>query len=170
MVVLELVDPWRDFVMLKRALMFLFVTLVVGVGGAALAPEPVSAACEDPFLTFKPWYTGLTKNDADCTMKTPGVDEDNDGKPDSGDIIITVFVWAIILNILNILFGLVGYLALGFIIYGGFLYVLARGDTGRIAKGKRTVISAIVGLIICILASLISSTVVTIITEATGAA
>ena len=79
---------------------------------------------------------------------------------------LRLVVWIIILNVLGMLFTLVAYLALGFIIFGGYLYVLARGDPGRIAKGKRTVVSAVVGLIISILASLIVNTIVTIITRA----
>ncbi|MCL1839679.1 pilin [Candidatus Saccharibacteria bacterium] len=148
--------------MIKHLLMIIMVVITVGLGVGLLSPTPASALtdddCQTSFLTFRPWYYNLVKAQGDkCVIKTP-----------QGDGEVAGFVWAIVLNILNILFNLVGYLALGFIVYGGYLYVLARGDPGRIAKGKRTVISAVVGLIICILASLIVSTIVGVITEAMG--
>ena len=116
--------------------------------------------CDRYFLGFPAWHNGLDREEGSCNIVASFEDEDG--------IDMRRFVWIIVLNGLGMLFTLVAYLALGFIIYGGYLYVLARGDPGRIAKGKRTVISAIVGLIICILASLIVNTIVTIITRAAG--
>jgi hypothetical protein len=145
--------------MIRKILATILITTFAWAGFALLTPTPVSAACDSSFMGFRPWYYGITKG-ADCTIMTPGVGGTN-------DIDLTTFVWTIILNVLSILFGVVGYLAIGFLIYGGFMYVLARGDPGRIAKGKNTVIRAIIGLIICILASLISALIVNIITGAT---
>ena len=85
------------------------------------------------------------------------------------EITLTVLIWGIVLNILNVLFSLVGYLALGFLVFGGYQYILARGDPGKVAKGKKTITAAITGTIICILASLIVSTIIEIITGAVGA-
>ena len=73
------------------------------------------------------------------------------------------------LNIVSILSGIVGYLAIGFLIYGGYLYIMARGDASRISKGKNTIIRAIIGLVICIMATVISGLIVNIITSAVGA-
>jgi len=143
---------------MKKILMVIMVVAVSVFGVGMLSPTPVMAGCDDSFLTFPPWYRGLTK--ADCSLVKPKVDGG------VGDIELATFVWIIILNILAILFSLVGYLALGFVIFGGYLYVMARGDSSRIVKGKKTVISALVGLVICILASLAVHTIVTIITEA----
>ncbi|MDR3298132.1 MAG: pilin [Candidatus Nomurabacteria bacterium] len=145
---------------MKKLLITFLIATIAWAGFGLLSPTTASAAsCDDSFLGFRPWYYGITK-DPDCTLKVPGVNGGN-------DIELSVFIWAIILNALSILFGIVGYLAIGFLIYGGFMYVMARGDPSRIAKGKNTVIRAIIGLIICILASLISSLIVNIITEAT---
>ena len=148
--------------MIKKLIITAFIAAISWTGFALLSPTPVSADCNDSFMGFRPWYYGLTQSDTDCTLKVPGVS--NSSQPN--DVDLTVFVWAIILNILAILFGVIGYLAIGFLIFGGFTYVMARGDPGRIAKGKNTVIRAIIGLVICILASLISGLVVNIITEA----
>lgn len=146
---------------MKKFFTTILIAVIAWAGFGILTPATTSAACDDTFLTFRPWYYGLV-NEPDCEFKKISVDG-------TGEIELTAFIWAIILNALSILFGAVGYLAIGFLIYGGYLYVMARGDSGRIAKGKNTVIRAIIGLVICILASLISSLIVNIITEATHA-
>ena len=147
------------------------IVLVLAIVMASLAPalllpgsgEMVSAAGEDcapTFMGFRPWYYGLT--DADCNIVEPKQDG-------STGITFEGFVWTIVLNVASILFGIVGYLAIGFLIYGGYLYVLARGDAGRAAKGKTTIIRAIIGLVICIMATVGSSLIVNIITSTLGA-
>ena len=63
---------------------------------------------------------------------------------------------------LNVTFDLtlaVGYIALGFVIYGGYLYIMSQGDPSRMAKGKKTLMSAIIGTIIAMLASVAVNTV-----------
>lgn len=156
---------------MKKLLITILIAVTAWAGFSMLSPAPVSAAppCNDrTFLTFYPWYRGLVNEDENCTFKKVGVETGVSGDP-TPDITLSAFIWTIILNILSIMFGIIGYLAIGFLIFGGYLYVLARGDPGRIAKGKSTVIRAIIGLIVCILASLISNLIVTIITEATHA-
>jgi len=51
--------------------------------------------------------------------------------------------------------SLVGGTAMLFIIYGGFLLVLAAGDPSRIRKGKEYVTYAVVGLVVAVLALVI---------------
>ena len=53
-----------------------------------------------------------------------------------------------IANIVKTALGLVGALALAFIVYGGFLYITAAGDTKQIDKGKTVIIYAIIGIIV----------------------
>ena len=149
--------------MIKRLLMTIMVVLTVSLGAGMLSPTPVAAEdnCNRSFLGIPglvSWHNGLEK-DAKCNISSSNFSEEK----------FVGSVWAIVLNILSLLFAIVGYLALGFVVYGGYLYVLARGDPTRIAKGKRTVISALIGLVICILAALIINTIVSIITGAVGA-
>ena len=124
-------------------------------------PPNTGSDCDKPFITFSPWHKGLRRSPHPACNILPDNFSTEAGFQRS--------VWIIILNIVSMLFGLIGYLALGFVIYGGYLYVLARGDPSRIAKGKQTVIRALTGLVICILASLISGAIVGIIAGAVGA-
>ena len=48
---------------------------------------------------------------------------------------------------------LIGVISAGFIIYGGYQYMLSVGDSSKMAKAKVTITNAVVGLIIAIIAS-----------------
>lgn len=52
----------------------------------------------------------------------------------------------------NVMFILVGALAVIMIIYSGIQYVISAGDSGKVAKAKNTLTYSIVGLIIAFLA------------------
>jgi len=113
---------------------------VATAGGATLAvatPSNAFAACNDRLLTFPAWYKGLTE--ADCTIKSPTA---AGGLP--------TFIWTIALNILEMMLQLVGYLAVGFLIRGGFKYMTSVGDPGETAKAKKIVMDAVIGLVISI--------------------
>ena len=108
-------------------------------------------------LGFRPWYKGLVvRSNGKCEV----------GRPVGGDDAMTVYVWTIILNVLIDIFSAVGFLAVGFIVYGGFFYIQSGGDPGKVAKGKKIIMAAVIGLIIVILASVISNTVITILQQA----
>ena len=58
-------------------------------------------------------------------------------------------------NIKTILEGIIGIMAIFcviFVIVGGVQYLSSAGDASKVEKGKKTIIYAIVGLIICALA------------------
>lgn len=61
--------------------------------------------------------------------------------------------------LVEISLGIVGILSIAFIIYGGFQYITSRGNEEQASAGKKTLTSAIIGLVIVIL----SFTIVTVI-------
>jgi hypothetical protein len=63
-------------------------------------------------------------------------------------------------NILRIVFGIAGALALLMVILAGFKYITSAGDPQSVAKAKNTLIYSIIGLAVCILAEVIVSFVV----------
>lgn len=81
--------------------------------------------------------------DAD-TLGIPGVDLDNEA-------------WQ---NILNVIFLIVGALATIFIVIGGARFVFAAGSPDQIEKAKKTILYAVVGLIVTIVASVIVNFIV----------
>lgn len=106
-----------------------------------VAQADTCGANDSNFLSFPTWYRNLT-----C---------DSEGHVDLqgesiGDVVVIVA-----LNIVDIVLRLLSIAAIGFIIYGGILYLIARGEPANVAKGKATITHAIVGLIIGIASSAI---------------
>lgn len=130
---------------------FLAIALAITAGGGLLATVPVAAhaSCEKPILTFPVWYHGLVNGD--CSMKSPA---------DVGGL--SVYIWTIVLNIIDILLQLVGYLSIFFIIYGGFQYLTSAGAADGTVKGRKTIANAVIGLIL----SIVSVAIVTFVAGA----
>lgn len=89
-------------------------------------------------LTLKPWYDGLTKDD--CSIKDPGSGADSQAN----------FIWKIVLNIVDDLLQLIGYTTVGYIMYGGFLMMTSNGAPDKAAHGRKTIMSAAIGLVIAL--------------------
>ena len=113
---------------------------VASFGGATLAvatPQSAYAACNERLLTFPAWYKGLV--DGNCMVKNP---TDVGGVPQ--------FIAKIAFNVIEFMLQLVGYLAVGFIITGGFKFLTSTGSPEDIAKSRKTILNAVIGLIISI--------------------
>lgn len=62
--------------------------------------------------------------------------------------------------VLTIVFGIVGALSLLTMTIGGFKYITSQGDSQAVAKAKNTIIYALVGLLVSILATAIVTFVI----------
>lgn len=90
-------------------------------------------------LTLLPaWYKGLTCND----HGTPQIGTGENGLRD--------FIFKIILNLIEAMLYIVGYIALGMIIWGGFKYMLFGDNSGGVEGAKKTIQNAVIGLVISI--------------------
>ncbi|MBO4812765.1 hypothetical protein J5491_01300 [Candidatus Saccharibacteria bacterium] len=110
-----------------------------------VASTPVSAAqyvdvgdCSDSFAGLTSWCYGVGDIHDEETLKTN--------------------IWTIAANIAADITVLAAYLVLGFVIYGGYLYLLSGGDTTKVANGKKTIANAFIGLAIVLLANVIFNT------------
>jgi hypothetical protein len=65
----------------------------------------------------------------------------------------------IVVRIVNFFIFILAAVSVGFIVYGGYLFVTDNGDGNNAGKGKKIVINAIIGLVV----ALISFTVVTLV-------
>lgn len=124
--------------------------------GTSMMTQPVWAdgpegSCGGNFLGFYPWHEGLCEGGEIvkvCEGESCG----------EGEMSLTTFVWTIVLNISFDLSLAAGYLAVGLVIYSGYLYMMAQGDPGRAAKGKKSLTNAIIGLIITMGATVVVNT------------
>lgn len=117
--------------------------------GTAMAASGFGGSCgtqTKDFLGFKPWYDSLCVAGTDKVAQPKNTDE------------LKTFVWIIVLNVLFDLSLAVGYLAIGFIVYGGYLYIMSQGDPSKVAKGKKTLTAAVIGMTIALSASVLVNT------------
>lgn len=118
--------------------------VIIGSFGASMAFPSTSFAesneCDKKgrILTLKPWYDGLTKGD--CSIKDIGSDADSQAN----------FIWRVVLNIVDDLLQLIGYTTVGYIMYGGFLMMTSNGVPDKAAHGRKTIMSAAIGLVIAL--------------------
>lgn len=123
----------------KTALLLaLFAFVMVAPISALSTPQPASAACDARFLGMPAWYRGDVISNNDCTIKGPKA-------TDTG---LSTYIWAIVLNIIEIALWLVGYIAVGMIIYGGFMYITNGSEPQAVAKAWHTILQAMIGLVI----------------------
>lgn len=109
---------------------------------AATAPvvSAVSATkCSDSdnLLGMPAWYRGII-NTTDCSIKGP--DATKTGLSD--------FIWKIVLNIIQIALVAMIYVAVFFILYGGFQFITGGSNPSMIEKGRKTILNAVIGLVI----------------------
>lgn len=152
---------------MKKILSFLIMVFMCGVMVTAVAPmnEVVAASpsksdkCTKTFFGMRPWYAGLTESkDGNCVIKWPV----KEGKKADGDQ-MAAFIWKIILNISADVSLMVGYVAIGFVIYGGFKYIMSTGEPGKVTEAKKMITNALIGLIIAVLATVIVNTILVVL-------
>lgn len=65
--------------------------------------------------------------------------------------------------ILNWIYGFVGVVAVGYILYSAVLFILSKGDAAKAKQAKNGIYYAIAGLVIVMLAAVITNTVAGIV-------
>lgn len=99
--------------------------------------QPVYAACNDRMLTFPAWFKGLTNSK--CDIKSP--------KSVGG---LQPFIFIIVGNVLEILLQAVAYISVGYILYGGFTYLTVASDANKVARARKMIQNAVIGLVLSI--------------------
>lgn len=144
-----------------KKLLSIITVYVVAIAATLLISIPAFAidnpTCDKGFLGFTPWYAGLTEGSPECKLEQPCA-----GSKCAKETMAT-FVWTIVMNVISDLFVASGYICVGFIIYGGFTYIISQGSPTGIEKGKKTITNAIIGLVIAILATAIVNTIKAVI-------
>ena len=109
------------------------------------AASPVANAAtkcdkQGMILTLKPWYYGVTNvgKDGKCTIKSPGTNITSQRK----------FFARVTLNIIEDLLQVAAYVTVAYIIMGGFRYMTSAGAPDQAAKAMKTILHAVIGLVI----------------------
>lgn len=124
----------------------------IGVPQQAFAANK-GADCEKSILGIPPWYRGLTNMDDKCSLKGP---DDVGG--------ISNYIWRIVLNGIEMALVIAAYVSVFFIIYGGFLFMTGGDNAGQVEKARKTLLDAIIGLVIVLGGVAITKLIFSIIT------
>jgi ABC-type Fe3+ transport system permease subunit len=95
------------------------------------------------FLFFPHWYKYLDGvTDPTTHACSPALNSVSD-------------IWLIVAAIIEILLRVAGIMAVVFVVYGGFQYVTSQAEPDALMKARRTIINALVGLILAIISATI---------------
>ena len=97
-------------------------------------------------MFFPTLAAGISDADLCDSSLPPSVLEANGCKGTEDNLPIVV------INILNAIITVLGLVAVVVIIYGGIQYMTSTGDAGKVKKAKDTILYAVIGLIVCVLA------------------
>lgn len=64
-------------------------------------------------------------------------------------------IWLIVAAVIDILLRIAALVAVAFVIYGGFSYITSQGEPDKTSQARGTIISALVGLVIAVMAAII---------------
>lgn len=135
---------------IKKILIGFF--LPVLVISSSISPVVSAAACDQGKITFFPrWYDGLCDKQGNImspnSLNSGGGDAASKTAGNLGG-----WIAIIALNIVSMLLFAVGYVSLGFIIYGGFKYMTSGDNSSGTAAARKTITNAVIGLILSIMA------------------
>lgn len=119
-----------------------FMTTPVYAGDESAAGG--SGSCGSPVSIFPAWYDGLC--DGDGGIKSPNEMEGSDTGAKLGK-----WITVIALNIVTMLLYVVGYVSLGFTIYGGFKYMISGDTASGTQAARKTITNAVIGLVLSIM-------------------
>ena len=109
------------------------------------------------FFGIPPWYKYLVVAGRMETKTDPVIGQYCDLKSVSSFADRTQDLILVAMGILDIVLRLAGMVAVGFVIYGGILYMTSDGDPSRTKDAQQTIINALVGLVIAIIATALVS-------------
>lgn len=119
-----------------KAIKLASITLTLSVLGGLLFAAPVWA---QDATTTEPACT----SPADCMTKGVNSTGGTGGQADLGTVIETIT---------NVLMFIIGAVAVIMIVIGGFMYVTSQGDSSKTTSAKNTILYAVIGLIVALLA------------------
>ena len=123
----------------------LMMTVLSGSAGMIVAGANTAGAagCSGGSTIFPRWYDGLCE---DGKIKSPASFKGGDDKTGIGK-----FITIIAINIVTILLTVVGYVSLAFIIWGGIKYMISGDNASGTGAAKKTILNAIIGLVLSIM-------------------
>ena len=133
---------------MKKTITTLFITIITALGIFTAIPTPIAFAdsnCTD--------ICNCTTVD-EAVRQAAGCKTNGSGKSDLATTIVTI---------LNTIIGVLGIVAVIFIVVGGVKYMTSTGDPTKVKKARDTIIYACIGLGVCALSFAIVNWVIGIL-------
>lgn len=129
----------KQFIVAMTMLMSITLAPASVFVGQASAQNVNCTGSSKTFLGFPTWYKYLDfqEGSEDCEIEF-------NFATDISKILLAVF---------EILLRVAGLVAIGFVLFGGFQYILSQGEPEQVKGAKSTIINAIIGLVIAISAT-----------------
>lgn len=149
-------DTGGYFLMKKLLVIFCFIIMTLFTVTAPLAvAHAAEGTCGKNRTLFglPTWYKYLQfdTTNKNCDIEFSGKVVNADGTVSSKFSFKDFYL--ILFAVLEILLRLAGVIAVVFVTVGGFKYVVARGNPDNLVAARRTIINALIGVVIAILAS-----------------
>lgn len=98
------------------------------------------------FLGLVPWHKYIKKG-SDCNVQ-----DFNFLPAGTGDGVAQSDIPLVLLAVVDNLLRIAGLIAVMFVIYGGIMYATSQGNPDQTSKAQSTIINALVGLVIAVIA------------------
>jgi len=95
--------------------------------------------------TISPAYAKVT-----CLDGTPA--DDLTGCAEYSDLEQKASLTEVVKTIINVVIGVVGFVAVFMMIIGGISFITSQGDAAKVTKARNTILYGVVGLVVAILA------------------
>ena len=135
---------------LKKIAVFLTIIAAISATFGIISHDPVHAEGETR-INGKPCTSFLGMTNWDCGF------QEIEGENAQDKLVSNIAIIAS--NILTDITVLASYLVIGYVMYGGYLYMFSAGDPAKAAAGKKTLTQAFIGLAIVLSASTIFGTI-----------
>ncbi len=139
--------------MMKKYIFSSFLIAIAAfVANLTLVPAQTTyaGACEGQNGFFVPrWYDDLCKDDKKTIMSPADMGGGN--KAEDTGARFSKWIGTIAMNIVKMLLVVVGYVSLAFIIWGGFKYMTAGDNSSGTVAARKTIMNAVIGLVISIM-------------------
>lgn len=132
-------------------LLMLNVSLIAPVIVSAAATSENCAKNSGRILGFPTWYKYLNPT-FDATTKECNLDFNLKNPGDVGKVVLAIT---------EILLRIGGIAAVGFVLYGGFSFIVSQGDPQKSVAARRTILNALIGIVIAGIAVFIVQIVAT---------
>lgn len=136
--------------MVKQKIKFMTTSQIAAlVATAAYSPSVAAAgkvaACAKPrFFGLIPWYEYLKPDGPNCDILSFQI-------LPSGDKVKSD-IPLVLLAVVDDLLRLAGLITVGFVIYGAIQYILSQGNPDATARAQSTILNALIGLVIALVA------------------